>query len=124
MNQISMDEKAEYIDKILGFYLDSPFLSAASAFPDPESEVENWYRIARVFNAVFTASKLDDSNKQFMFLLVEDAISEMTASKFTGMPPDMEQELGYGYDDYDIPAGFEKKWHSLIWEKVITEYNT
>ena len=124
MRQICMEDKASYIDEILGFYLGLPFLSVAAEFPCPESEVGNWYRIARVFNAVMNESGIEDSSKTFMFVLVEDAISEMTASQFMGLSPDTEQELGSGYDNYEIPAGFESKWHSLIWEKVLAEYSS
>lgn len=122
MDKLSLEQKADYIDAILGFCLDKPFLAAAADFPHPGGEVAKWYRIARVFDAVFSAAQLTAEYKEIMFLLVEDAISEMTAAEFIGDQPDTEQELGCGYDNYNIPAGFEEKWHGLIWEKVLAEY--
>jgi len=121
---MDIEEKAKYIDKVLGFYFDEPFLEGAKLFPSPEGEVESWFKFAQVFDNVCKNETIKDEEKEALQLLVEDATTEITSSQFLGEEPDTEYELGVGYDGYEIPKDLDKRLHKLIWEEVINVYGS
>jgi hypothetical protein len=121
---MDIEEKAKYIDDILGFYFDEPFLEAAKHFPSPESEVESWFKFARVFEKVCKLGNIQEEEKEALQLLIEDATTEYESSMFIGEEPDKDYELGVGYDGYEIPKDFDKKHHKLIWQEVLNVYSS
>lgn len=121
---MDIEQKSKYIDEILGFYFDGEFLKEAKLFPSPESEVESWFKFAKIFDNVCKIAKIKDEEREALQLLIEDATTEYTSSLFIGGEPDKEYELGVGYDGYDIPKDFDKRLHTLIWQEVINVYNS
>ena len=119
---MDIKEKAEFIDRILGFYFKEPFLSGIASLPCLETEVDTWFKFATVFHRVFEAASVRDDQKEALQLLVEDATTEFESAAFLGESPDQEEELGVGYDSYEIPEGFAKRLQQLIWREVIHVY--
>ena len=121
---MKLEDKAEYIDKVLGFYFDEPFLKGANLFPSPEREVESWYKFAQVFEKVVTESGIPENEWKILQLFIEDAINDLESSAFLGEKPDTERELGVGYDGYKIPVDFATKYQKLIWEEIFRVYRS
>jgi len=121
---MNIEEKSKFIDKVLGFYFDEPFLNEAKLFPSPEGQVETWYKFAVVFERVSTSAKIPESQWEALQLFIEDATTDFEASLFVGEEPDLDSELGVGYDGYEIPPDFAKNYQSLIWETVIDVYGS
>lgn len=118
MSERSIEAKAAFVDQVLGFYLESPLLGTALLMPSPQGEVDNWYLLAQVFQAVLQRSGVGDADRHNIFLLVEDANAELTAARFLGIEPDTETELGSGYD---LPAGFAQRMHAMIWQELLRQ---
>ncbi|MFL0803286.1 MAG: hypothetical protein K6L81_06185 [Agarilytica sp.] len=121
---MSIEEKANYIDKVLGFYFDEPFLKGAANFPSPEGEVESWYKFSLVFDKVATLGDIPEKDWEILQLFVEDATTEYEAAAFLGEEPDLIRGLGVGYDGYVIPEGFAQNYQKLIWESVLSIYGS
>jgi len=121
---MSIEEKAKFIDHVLGFYFEKPFLEAVEVFPSPKGEVESWYKVALVFERVAKAANIPKEQWEILELIVEDATTEYEAAEFIGEAPDTEYELGVGYDGYEIPEGFVAKCQPLIWEAVLDVYSS
>ena len=111
--------KIKIIEDVLGFLFDEPFFETASRFPSPEDVIENWYLTATVFLRVRDAQKIPDEHREALHLLIEDAVAEYKAAASLGEKPDTKEELGVGYDGYDVPERFAEKHQSAIWKEVL-----
>jgi hypothetical protein len=116
--------KLRIIEEILGFLLDEPFLETANAFPSPEDVIEDWYLTATIFQNVQEKQQIPDEHREALHILVEEAEAEYKASEMLGEKPDVEEELGLGYDGYEIPEGFAAKHQGAIWKEVIAVHGT
>jgi hypothetical protein len=116
-----MDSRAEYIDKVLGFYLKEPFAITLKLFSNNESMIKHWYSVAKVYEKIYTSNSVQPEEKLWLFMLLEDAYSECEASNYLGEHPDTESVLGLGYD---IPSEFVEKWQPIIWEHAIAEFKS
>lgn len=123
-NAMSIEEKAKYIDMILGFYFEELFLKGIEQFPSPEGEVESWYKFALVLEAVTKVASIPEEHLEILQLFIEDAITEYESWVLLGEQPDTEQELGVGYDGYEIPLGFATKYQGVIWREVLNVYRS
>ena len=121
---MNIEEKSKFIDEVLGFYFDDPFLDGAKLFPSPEREVESWYKFALVFDQVSKLAKIPKNQWEALQLLIEDATTDFEASSLIGEDPDFDSELGVGYDGYEIPPDFAKNNQSLIWKTVLEVYGS
>ena len=121
---MNIEEKTKFIDRVLGFYFDEPFMKSANLFPSPEGQVNSWYKFALVFERVVKGSNIPESEWEILQLFIEDATTTYESSAFIGEEPDAEEELGVGYDGYVIPEDFAKKHQKLIWEEVINVYGS
>ena len=121
---MNIEEKSVFIDKVLGFYFETPFLEAANLFPAPESQVDSWFMFATVFNSVYNKTDIKETEKEVLQCFIEDAVAEYEASILMGEEIDMEEELGTGYEEYDIPVDFAKKYQALIWQTILIVYGS
>ncbi|MWV16912.1 hypothetical protein F3I16_12755 [Pseudomonas sp. L-22-4S-12] len=104
----------------MGFYLESPLLETALLMPSPQGEVDNWYLLAQVFQAVLQRSEVGAADYHNLFLLVEDASAELTAARFLGIEPEPETETELG-SGYDLPASFAQRMHAMIWQELLRQ---
>jgi len=111
--------KLRMIDQTLGFLLDEPFAQTARDFPSPEDVIEDWYLHARIFAAVRDKQGIAEEHWQALDLLIEDAIAEYGAARMLGEAPDTEEELGVGYDGYEVPPDFAANHQAVIWQQVL-----
>ncbi len=116
---MDMQQKLDFVDDVLGFLFDEPFAEAANEFPSPEDVIEDWYLTATVFQNVRNAQSIADEHREALHLLIEDAVSEYKAAAMLGEAPDMEEELGVGYDGYNVPPDFAAKHQAAIWKEVL-----
>ena len=112
-------EKLRLIEDVLGFLFDEPFIEAASKFPSPEDVIEDWYLTATVFQNVRDAQMIADEHCGALHLLIGDAVAEYKAAAMLGEAPDMKEDLGVGYDGYDVPEDFADKHQAAIWKEVL-----
>ena len=115
-------DKVRIIDEELGFLLDEPFMDAAGQFPSPDDVIEDWYLTATAFRNVRESQHIPDEHREALHLLVEDAISEYRSAVMLGEPPDTEEELGVGYEGYDVPEGFAANYQAVIWKEVLAVF--
>jgi len=120
---LKIEDKTKYIDKVLGFYFEKPFAEIAPGLTPSGGEADSWYRTASVFQAVFETTDVDEVQKELLFLLVEDAVTEFKASASLGEQPDTDEELGIGYEEYGFPEGFKEMVHVRIWEVIFNVYS-
>lgn len=116
---MDMQSKLRMIDQTLGFLLDGPFAETARDFPSPQDIIEDWYLHARIFAAVRDQQGIAEEHWQALDLLIEDAIAEYEAARMLGEAPDTEEELGVGYDGYEVPTDFAANHQAVIWQQVV-----
>lgn len=118
------ESKVEMIEDILGFLLDEPFMKTASNFPSPDDIIEDWYLTATLFRNVRDGQNIPDEHREALHLLLEDAIAEYKAAAMLGEEPDIEEELGVGYDGYDVPENFAAMHQAAIWKEVVAVFGS
>lgn len=116
-----MNKKVEFIENVLQFVFQGEFSKTVKQFPSPESEIEDWYKIANVFDQVSSSSYISDDEKNSLLDLVEAACSEIVASQFLSVEPDIDESLG---DGFDLPEEFVTKWQPIIWDAVLQIYKS
>lgn len=116
---MKIEDKVRIIEDVLGFYLDAPFMETAKDFPSPEDLIDDWYLKAIAFRNVRDRQKIPEDQWEALNLLFDDAIAEYEAAAALGEPPDMQEELGAGYDGYDVPDDFAAKHQAVIWQEVL-----
>ena len=112
-------EKIQLIEDTFSFSLDAPFSETANAFPSPKDVIEDWYLSAIIFRNVREKQKIAAVHYEALHTLIMEAESEYGASRMLGEAPDTEEELGYGYDEDEVPEGFARKHQAAIWTEVI-----
>lgn len=112
------EDKVDVIEDVLGFLLDAPFMETANDFPSPVDLIEDWYLTAITFRNIRDKQQIPEEQWEALHLLLEDAIAEYKAAEALGEAPDTEEELGVGYDGYDIPDDFAAKHQAAIWREV------
>ena len=117
---MTTEDKVEVIEDVLGFLLDAPFMETANDFPSPVDVIEDWYLTAIAFRNIRDKQKIPEKQWEALHLLLEDAIAEYKAAEALGEAPDTEEELGVGYDGYDVPDDFATKHQTAIWREVMT----
>ena len=116
---MKIEDKVKVVEEVLNFLLDAPFMETANDFPSPEDLIEDWYLKAVTFRNVRDKQKIPEDQWEALNLLLDDAIAEYEASAALGEAPDMQEELGVGYDGYDIPDDFAAKHQTVIWQEVL-----
>ena len=121
---VDTEDKVRIIEEVLGFLLDAPFRETANEFPSPEDVIEDWYLTATIFRNVREKQQIPDEHREALHLLIEEAEAEYEAAGMLGEPPDVEEELGVGYDGYEIPEDFAANHQETIWKEVIAVHAT
>ena len=116
---MKIEDKVKVIEEVLSFLLDAPFMETAKDFPSPEDLIEDWYLKAIAFRNVRDRQKIPEDQWEALDLLLGDAIAEYEAAAALGEAPDMQEELGVGYDGYDVPDDFAAKHQAVIWQEVL-----
>ena len=119
LNAVDTQDKLKIIEDVLGFLFDEPFMEVASNFPSPEDVIEDWYLTATIFLNVRDAQMIPDEHRETLHLLIGDAVAEYKAAAMLGEKPDTKEELGVGYDGYDVPEDFAGKHQTAIWKEVL-----
>jgi len=116
-------DKIKVIEEELGFlFEDESFLETASQSPSPDDVIEDWYLTATAFRNVRESQQIPDAHREALHLLIEDAVSEYKAAAMLGEQPDTEDELGVGYQGYDIPEDFSANHQVAIWKEVLAVF--
>ena len=110
--------------KRLILFEDEPFTETACQFPSPDDVIEDWYLTATAFRGVREGQQIPDEHREALHLLIEDAVSEYKAAAMLGERPDTEDELGVGYEGYDIPVDFAANHQVAIWREVLAVYGS
>lgn len=121
---MKLEQKVAFIEDVLGFFLDAPFMETAKDFPSPEDLIEDWYLTAIAFRNVRDKQQIPEQHWEALHLLLGDAIAEYKAAVALGEAPDMEEQLGEGYDDDDIPKGFARMHQAVIWQEVMEVFGS
>ena len=113
------EDKIRFIEEVFSFSLDAPFSETANAFPSPIDVIEDWFLSATIFRNVREKQKIAAEHYEALHTLIMEAEAEYRASEMLGEAPDTGEELGFGYDDDEVPEGFAPKHQAAIWTEVM-----
>lgn len=119
-----LEDKVRLIEDVMGFFLDAPIMETAKDFPSPEDFIEDWYLSATIFRNIRDSERIEEKHYETLMIFIEEAEAEYASSKMLGEDPDTEDELGVGYDGYDIPDDFARKYQAKIWREVLAVHET
>ena len=121
---MNLDAKIAFVDEVMGFMMDESVRESAKLFPSPEDYIESRFLTATIFRNVRDRQNIPSELWEALETLISDAEAEYWAAKVLEEPPDTDEELGVGYDGYDIPEDFAARHQQVIWEEVIAVLDT
>ena len=118
------DEKIAFVDEVMGFMMDESVRESAKLFPSPADHIESRFLTATIFRNVRDRQNIPQEHWEAPETFIADAEPEYRAAEVLDEPPDTEEELGVGYDGYDIPEDFAERYQTVIREEVIAVLST